>query len=84
MREGNLVRVRGSNRLWVTLLVNHNDIRNGMNVKQPGIYLFGGMWYGRDPNNKASFGKIISARGVVVGNVRKTRKLSGLTRFKLL
>lgn len=84
MRELSLVRVRGSNRLWVALYVCDHDIKAGINAKKPGVHLFGGMWYGRDPRKKTSFGKIIPARGVVIGTVRGIAKLSGRARSKLL
>lgn len=32
--------------------------RRGVNAPCPGLYGFGGMWYGDDPRQSASFGKI--------------------------
>lgn len=49
-------------RCWVVLEVTREDIDQGTNTDVPGLYGFGGMWYGErtndDPTNTDSYGKI--------------------------
>lgn len=52
-----------SYRKWIALYVSKKDIKNGMNCSTPGLYLFGGYWYGRNPNKTKSYGKIIPIEG---------------------
>lgn len=62
MKHGDLVKVRGSHRLWVCLSVTSADLRRGMNAGAPGLHLFGGYWYNREalggPLNHKAYGKI--------------------------
>ena len=46
-------------RLWVVLEVTKKEIEEGaVDAEAAGLYGFGGMWYGEDPLDKASYGKI--------------------------
>lgn len=47
-------------RNWVILLVTKKDLKRGVNAEKEGLYAFGGMWYGRNPNKIKSYGKISS------------------------
>lgn len=46
-------------RLWVVLSISEKDIANGIDCSQPGLYAFGGMWYGKKKDNHNSYGKMI-------------------------
>lgn len=76
MKNGDLVsviRTRFGRRyqiLCVALKVTAEDIRLGTNVRLPGLYLFRGYWYGTDPLNHHSYGKIEGQYGKVVGRLR--------------
>ena len=72
MNHGDLVKVRGSHRLWVCLRVSKKDARR-MNCDGPGLYLFGGYWYTTalgGPLNHKAYGKIDALQGRKVGRVR--------------
>lgn len=72
MRAGDLVKLRGSHRLWVCLRVSKKQARR-MNCDGPGLYLFGGYWYTGahgGPLNPRAYGKIEQVRGRKVGKVR--------------
>lgn len=73
MKIGDLVLVkhgRWKGVLCVALIVTKKDIKNGINASNPGLYLFRGYWYGKDPLNHASYGKIEGKIGRVVGRMR--------------
>jgi len=42
----------------VVLMVTPKMIRQGVNAGRPGLHLFRGYWYGSDPMNVRSYGKI--------------------------
>jgi hypothetical protein len=49
------------NRNWVILFISKEIINNtSINALEEGYYAFGGMWYGDDPKNYKSYGKIIT------------------------
>ena len=73
MRTGDLVRARGYKRLWVVLPVSRNQAKRLMNARGPGTYLFGGLWYGRDPLSHRSYGKMIGGFGRTVGTLESPR-----------
>lgn len=78
MRSGDLIIIKKfvnkngfrEERKAVVLEVSKKDIDNGLNVLKPGLYAFHGMWYGKDPLDHRSYGKIAEACGRIVGNVR--------------
>jgi len=46
-------------RYWIVLEVTQEMIdTTGINTDKPGLYAFGGMWYGEDPMDVKSYGKI--------------------------
>lgn len=45
-------------RHWVVLPVTKEDFKKGINADSEGLYAFGGMWYGRNPMKRKSYGKI--------------------------
>ena len=58
LREYDIVKTLNS-RIWKMVLnVSKNNIIKGIDVNIPGLYLFYGMWYGSNPKNIDSFGKI--------------------------
>lgn len=71
-----LIQRKGTNRLWVALRVSKVDIRKGIQAKKPGIYLFGGFWYGKNPQEISSFGKMMSLKGKVVGKIHSKPSFS--------
>ena len=79
MKAGDIVRVTGYHRDWVALPVTAKEIRRGVNARTPGLYLFGGAWYGKDLMRNATYGKVIPATGAhkVVGHVKSRRTLRG-------
>ncbi len=77
MKEGSIVKVPGTRRRHVAVFITKADIVRGTNASHPGIYLLGAMWYGRNPNDRNSFGKILLPRGRVIGNVRGVKHLTG-------
>jgi hypothetical protein len=46
-------------RCYIVLKVEQEDIDNGIDVEKPGLYGFGGMWYGCNRWNKKSYGNIV-------------------------
>lgn len=58
MKHGDIVRVNG--RRGVALRVSPRDIRDGVNANLPGLHVFAGFWYGRDPLDHKSYGKILT------------------------
>lgn len=79
MKAGDIVKVSGHNRVWVALPVTRKQVRRGVNARNPGLYLFGGAWYGKDLANIQSYGKIIPAANPhkVIGNIKNSRTLRG-------
>ena len=79
MKAGDIVRIPGHYRDWVALPVTAKQFRRGVNVPAPGMYLFGGAWYGTDLMTNATYGKVIRATGrhKVVGHVKSRRTLRG-------
>jgi hypothetical protein len=58
--NGLVVERKGDKRSWVILYISQYEIESqGLNADKEGYYGFGGMWYGDDPNNNRSYGKII-------------------------
>jgi len=58
--DGLIVDRKGDKRSWVILYVSQYEIESqGLNADKEGFYGFGGMWYGDDPRNNRSYGKII-------------------------
>lgn len=48
------------NRIWVVLDVSQNRFdTTTVNVEKPGLYAFGGMWYGYDIMSVDSYGKVL-------------------------
>lgn len=72
-------------RLWVGLRVTQADIDRGYFAGKPGLYLFSGMWYGDDPTDKRSFGKMVplacGSGAVRVGTVSRRSPPSILRRL---
>lgn len=70
MQHGDIVLI--NQRKAVALRVTPKDIQDGTDVLVPGIYPFAGYWYGKDPLNHKSYGKILSdrpMRGQSIGKV---------------
>lgn len=59
MKHGDLVALRGQRRRWVALQVSAADLRRGIDVARPGLYLFTGYWYGGQPLSHRSYGKVV-------------------------
>ena len=72
-------------RLWVGLYVTQADIDRGYNATKPGVHLFTGMWYGDDPTDKRSFGKMVplanGSGAVRIGTVSRRSPASILRRL---
>lgn len=60
MKHGDIVVVQG--RKAVALTVTPADLKKGINAPRAGIYPFAGYWYGKDPMNHKSYGKILAGR----------------------
>lgn len=58
-KQGDIIRLKDDIRCWVVLQVTSEDIAKGIFADKPGLYGFGGMWYGNHPARKHSYGKII-------------------------
>lgn len=84
MKPGAIVKVPGQRRHHVAFRVTKTDIARGMNARHPGMYLMTGMWYGHNPNEFSSFGKINKPLGRVIGHVRGVRALTGTRRGKFM
>lgn len=54
--EFNIV-TRKDNDIYVLLYVNESDLLN-VDVANKGLYAFKGMWYGDDPTDYKSYGKV--------------------------
>lgn len=78
MQVGNLVSIPGYARKGVVLRVTQQDINNGTNVRKPGLYIFSGYWYGKDPLAHSSYGKIHGQVGKVIGTVRNHQQIARL------
>jgi len=76
-KEGDILIFPKYKRYWIALMVNPEDFEKGIDsidVESTGLYAFGGMWYGNDPNSKSSFGKVIPIEGEfeIVGHISKS------------
>lgn len=70
MHHGQLVLSHDYNRKGVVLRVTLKDIKTtGVQVLRPGLYVFSGYWYGTDPLDFRSYGKILGKRGKALGRV---------------
>jgi len=70
MQHGDIVLV--GKRKAVALRVSPLDIKKGTDVMIPGVYPFAGYWYGKNPLDHKSYGKILSnmpLRGTPIGKV---------------
>jgi len=69
-RHGDIVRLssRRSNAFCVALMVSKNDIKRGVNALRPGIHLFRGYWYGKNPLSIKGFGKIEGPANKMTGS----------------
>lgn len=56
-------------RLGVQIKTTAQDVRRGMNVDRPGLYMFRGAWYGRDLSSSQAYGKIEGVRGLPIGKL---------------
>lgn len=78
MKHGDLVILknvgRPGARRAVALRVTSADLRKGLDVRRPGLYLFRGYWYGTDPLAHSSYGKLEGQVGKVVGRLRSHRQ----------
>ena len=84
LKHGDLILVDGSDRHWVALNITKRDLKKGVNAPVPGLYGFGGMWYGRKVFNYNSYGKIQNLNEmkiIVVGKARSfsIKDIKGLT-----
>jgi hypothetical protein len=71
MHHGQLVSLPGYSRKGVVLRVTKKDMKTtGVQVMRPGLYVFSGYWYGTDPLDFRSYGKIHHHRGRTLGRVR--------------
>lgn len=57
----------------VVLYVTQSDINQGTDALKPGLYAFYGLWYGDDPLDHRGYGKMVYARGRVVGQVKNQK-----------
>lgn len=72
IKIGDIIKIEGQHRHWVCLKVTQDEIDNtGINACYPGLYAFGGMWYGDNPQDRNSFGKIlpVSHNDVIIGRI---------------
>jgi len=82
MKAGDILARKRGERRWLALSVNLKDIRKGTNARNPGLYAFGGCWYGETASS-TSFGKLTKARTRVVGHVPPGRRIPKLIRKSL-
>jgi hypothetical protein len=76
LQHGDLIAVEGSHRYWVVLNISKKDLQNGINAPSPGLYGFGGMWYGRKVFHYKSYGKIQSLDDVKITWLGRARSFS--------
>lgn len=62
MRNGDLVLFNG--RKGVVLNVTQSDFCEGLSAIGPGLHVFAGYWYGKNPLNHRSYGKILTCAGI--------------------
>lgn len=79
MKNGDLVSVIWKSKvtrrvLCVALNVTKKDIMKMTNVTRPGIYLFRGYWYGKNPLDINSYGKIEGKHGKVIGKIKSHKQ----------
>ena len=62
-----------STRLWIRLTLTQAQVERPTSLlRLPGDYLFTGMWYGDDPLNPDSYGKVVPVAGALpVGRVSR-------------
>lgn len=69
-------------RLWVELPVTQADIDRGVMAAKPGLMLFTGMWYGDDPLDIHSYGKMIPTQHAkAVGRIGRKPAISLLRKL---
>lgn len=79
MFHGQLVSLPDYARKGVVLRVTLKDIKTtGVQVLRPGFYVFSGYWYGNDPLDFRSYGKIHGNRGRSLGKVTDHRQAKRL------
>jgi len=85
LKHGDLVRTMDDTgafgmqvRVWVALYVTPEMIHGSIFASRPGIHLFKGYWYGKDPLNPRSYGKINSPHGVKIGKIRHHSQAVGI------
>lgn len=78
MKTGDLISIQGYTRKGVALYVSKTDIKNGINVYRPGLYVFSGYWYGTNPLSHRSYGKIHGQTGKVIGKARTHQQIARL------
>lgn len=59
IEQFDVIHIAGQTRAWVVLQVSQQALDYGINSDEVGLHAFGGMWYGDDPTDRASFGKIL-------------------------
>jgi len=73
IQHADIVWFKGYNRHWVVLLISQWILDNtDIDVDKPGLYAFGGLWYGdKLPDRHAHYGKVlpIPKDAVVVGRI---------------
>lgn len=79
IKEFQIVKIKNYDRNWILLNVTKEEIENTtINTNSTGLHAFGGMWYGKDFEDKNSFGKILSIKEkdverVLCDNVREEK-----------
>lgn len=70
-------------RLWVRLTLSQAQVDQPSSLlSRPGDYLFTGMWYGDDPLDPDSYGKVVPLGGAVpVGRVSRRSGFATLRRL---
>lgn len=73
----------GNGRLWVRLSLTQAQIDHPSSLLDtPGDYLFTGMWYGDDPLDPDSYGKVVPVTGAIpVGRVSRRSGQATLRRL---
>jgi hypothetical protein len=72
MHHGQLVSLPGYSRKGIVLRVTLKDIKtSNVQVRRPGLYVFSGYWYGTNPLDFNSYGKIHHHHGRRLGTISK-------------
>ena len=75
--------VRSGHTVGVILRVTEKRIRMGKNARKPGLCLYFGYWYGNNPKDSESFGKIIHKPfGVVISKVTTHQQFKKLLKYR--